>query len=120
MAETPHPSADDLEGGPASLSGFAATRAGRRGTRLRFQLRFLLAVLRARPMFALGYVIVLTVIILGIFAPLIAPYPPETANPEDYLQLPSWKHLLGTDATGMDIFTRCTPSAPMRQNWGID
>jgi peptide/nickel transport system permease protein len=70
------------------------------------RLRYLLDVLRARPLFAVGYIIVLIVILLGIFAPLIAPYPPETANPEDFLQTPSWRHLLGTDATGMDIFTR--------------
>ena len=69
-------------------------------------LRFLLAVLRARPLFALGYVIVLLVIVLAIFAPLIAPYEPEVANPVDFLQGPSWRHLFGTDATGMDIFSR--------------
>ncbi|MDD9993843.1 MAG: D,D-dipeptide ABC transporter permease, partial [Rhodospirillales bacterium] len=69
-------------------------------------LRFLLAVLRARPLFALGYFIVLLVFILAIFAPLIAPYEPEVANPVDFLQGPSWRHLFGTDATGMDIFSR--------------
>ena len=69
-------------------------------------LRFLLAVLRARPLFALRYVIVLLVIVLAIFAPLIAPYEPEVANPVDFLQGPSWRHLFGTDATGMDIFSR--------------
>lgn len=97
--------------GPKTIvSGLAEDATPGRGgtlwTRFQFRLRFLLAVLRARPMFALGYFIVITVIVLGIFAPLIAPYPPETANPEDFLQLPSWKHLLGTDATGMDIFSR--------------
>lgn len=70
------------------------------------RLRFLLEVLRARPLFAVGYGIVITVVLLAIFAPLIAPYPPETANPADFLQPPSWRHLLGTDATGMDIFSR--------------
>lgn len=97
--------------GPKTIvSGLAEDATPGRGgtlwTRFQFRLRFLLAVLRARPMFALGYFIVITVIVLGIFAPLIAPYPPETANPEDFLQLPSWRHLLGTDATGMDIFSR--------------
>ena len=70
------------------------------------RLRYLLDVLRARPLFAVGYVIVATVILMAVFAPLIAPYPPETANPDDFLQSPSWRHLLGTDATGMDIFSR--------------
>lgn len=70
------------------------------------RLRFLLDVLRARPLFAVGYGIVIAVVLLAIFAPLIAPYPPETANPADFLQPPSWRHLLGTDSTGMDIFSR--------------
>src|SRR5215470_18425437 len=83
-----------------------ARPGGRAGGSLAFRLRFLFAVLRARPMFALGYGIVLLVILLGVFAPLIAPYPPEIANPEDFLQPPSWSHLLGTDNTGMDILSR--------------
>jgi len=70
------------------------------------RLRYLLDMLRSRPLFAVGYGIVVAVVLLAVFAPLIAPYPPETANPADFLQPPSWRHLLGTDATGMDIFTR--------------
>jgi peptide/nickel transport system permease protein len=106
MADTPSPSVDKPDSGPLLAGDMAGARARGRASRVLFQLRFLLAVLGARPMFALGYVIVGAVVILGIFAPLIAPYPPETANPEDFLQPPSLKHWLGTDATGMDIFTR--------------
>ena len=75
-------------------------------TSWRARLRFLLAVLASRPLFAVGYIIVFAVILLAIFAPWIAPYPPEKANPTDYLQGPSWRHLLGTDQTGMDVFSR--------------
>lgn len=57
-------------------------------------------------MFALGYIIVIAVMLMAIFAPWIAPYPPEQANPEVYLQPPSWRHWLGTDATGMDVLSR--------------
>jgi len=70
------------------------------------KIRFFLAVLRARPMFAIGYGIVIAVCLVAIMAPYIAPYSPETANSADYLQPPSMRHLLGTDATGMDIFSR--------------
>ncbi len=70
------------------------------------RLRYLIDVLRSRPLFAVGYIIVIAVVLMAVFAPLIAPYPPETANPDDFLQSPSWRHLLGTDATGMDIFSR--------------
>ncbi len=67
---------------------------------------FFLAVLRARPPFALGYGIVLTVVLLAVLAPLIAPFDPRQANPAAYLQPPGWPHLMGTDATGLDIFSR--------------
>ena len=87
--------------------GSAPEGAGRKtGGSFAFGMRFLLAFLRTRPMFALGYVIVIAVVLMAIFAPWIAPYPPETANPEDYLQPPSWNHWLGTDATGMDVLSR--------------
>lgn len=67
---------------------------------------FFLAVLRTRPQFALGYGIVLLITLLAIFAPLIAPFDPEQANPSAFLQPPGWPYIMGTDATGLDIFSR--------------
>lgn len=60
----------------------------------------------ARPRFALGYIIVFVVILLAVLAPWIAPYSPITADPSSFLEPPSWKHWFGTDAVGMDIFSR--------------
>ncbi len=65
-----------------------------------------LRIALARPRFALGYIIVFLVTILAILAPLIAPYSPIEADPARFLEPPSWDHLLGTDAVGMDIFSR--------------
>ncbi|HTJ57386.1 MAG TPA: ABC transporter permease [Devosiaceae bacterium] len=59
-----------------------------------------------RPRFAAGYLIVLTVTILAILAPLIAPYSPTEADSANFLQPPSAAHLFGTDNVGMDIFSR--------------
>lgn len=70
------------------------------------KLSFFLAVLRARPQFALGYAIVLIILLLAIFAPLIAPFEPEQANPVAFLQPPGWPYIMGTDATGLDVFSR--------------
>jgi peptide/nickel transport system permease protein len=70
------------------------------------KLSFFLAVLRARPQFALGYGIVGLIILLAVFAPLIAPFDPEQANPAAFLTPPSWPYIMGTDATGLDIFSR--------------
>ena len=76
-----------------------------RGRRSR-ALRFLLVFLKANPFFAVGYGIVIVVVLLAILAPVLAPYPPTTANPDDYLQPPSMRHWLGTDSTGMDVLSR--------------
>lgn len=70
------------------------------------RLAFFLAVLRTHPSYALGYVIVLLVVLAAVLAPWIAPFPPEQADPVAFLQPPGWPHLMGTDATGMDIFSR--------------
>jgi peptide/nickel transport system permease protein len=70
------------------------------------RLAFFLALIRARPQFALGYGIVALVALLALFAPLIAPFEPEQANPSAYLRPPGWPHLMGTDATGLDVFSR--------------
>jgi peptide/nickel transport system permease protein len=45
-------------------------------------------------------------ILLTIFAPWIAPYDPEEANPLEVLQPPSRSHLMGTDDSGLDVFSR--------------
>ncbi len=77
-----------------------------RGGAWRGRLRFFLAVLRRRPSFALGYILVGIIILLAIFAPVVAPFDPIKADPSVYLQPPGWPYLMGTDATGMDIFSR--------------
>jgi peptide/nickel transport system permease protein len=60
----------------------------------------------ARPRFVVGYVIVFAMIALGTFAPLIAPYSPIEADSTRFLEPPGWDHPFGTDAVGMDIFSR--------------
>lgn len=69
-------------------------------------LRSILQIARVRPRFVVGYVIVGATILAGLFAPLLAPYSPVTADPSHFLQPPNWQHLFGTDAVGMDVFSR--------------
>ncbi|MCY4452944.1 MAG: ABC transporter permease [Immundisolibacterales bacterium] len=45
-------------------------------------------------------------ILLAVFGPLIAPYPPMDANPGQQLLAPSGTHWFGTDDVGMDVFSR--------------
>jgi peptide/nickel transport system permease protein len=69
-------------------------------------LRLVGRVARIRPRFVIGYVIVLVAILAGLLAPLVAPYSPIEADPSQFLEPPSWRHPFGTDAVGMDIFSR--------------
>jgi hypothetical protein len=54
----------------------------------------------------LGLAIVLTLIVVAIFAPVLAPYDPNAQILADRLQYFSWKHPFGTDDLGRDIFSR--------------
>ncbi len=60
----------------------------------------------ANPGAKVGGIMFLIVIILLIFAPLIAPYNPTAMDLKNTFALPSLSHLCGTDKTGRDIFSR--------------
>lgn len=54
----------------------------------------------------LGLSIVLGLILIAIFAPLIAPYNPEAISGTNKVQSPTLQHPFGTDNFGRDIFSR--------------
>lgn len=58
-----------------------------------------------RYMVIAGLGIIITVTLMAIFAPIIAPYDPIKSG-KDVLQPPSSKHIMGTDNLGRDIFSR--------------
>ena len=70
------------------------------------QTRLLLRKLWRNRSFRIGFPIVLAFTILGLIAPLIAPYNPVKGNLSEALQPPSSKHWFGTDQLGRDIFSR--------------
>lgn len=49
---------------------------------------------------------ILIVVLLGVFAPLLAPYGPAEQIPNANLLPPSSAHWLGTDEVNRDIFSR--------------
>ncbi len=63
---------------------------------------------RANRLAMLGLGIVVALILMAIFADLIAPYDPLRGGDlrTDRLLPPSWEHLLGTDEQARDIFSR--------------
>ena len=63
-------------------------------------------VFTSRGLVVFGSIVVLAVIIVAIFAPLIAPYDPYYQNLSIALQNPTSQHLLGTDGIGRDTLSR--------------
>jgi peptide/nickel transport system permease protein len=53
-----------------------------------------------------GVLVMLLMFAMAIFAPLIAPYPPDQQSLFDRLQGPSWDHPMGTDQLGRDVLSR--------------
>jgi peptide/nickel transport system permease protein len=58
------------------------------------------------PLGLLGLVLVTAVAVLALGADWLTGYSPTALNVRERLQDPSWRHLLGTDHLGRDIFTR--------------
>ena len=67
---------------------------------------FFVRLWRERPVGALGGIIVLILILVSIFADVLAPYRPREVNLPDILQGPSAAHLLGADHLGRDVLSR--------------
>ncbi|MGI9253260.1 MAG: ABC transporter permease, partial [Thermomicrobiales bacterium] len=63
------------------------------------------ASLRSNPTAMVGAVIVVTLLLVAIFAPLIAPYDPYKLDMSAISQPPSRAHLFGTDQFGRDVFS---------------
>jgi len=59
-----------------------------------------------KPLGALGLLVVLSLVIVAVFAPQIAPFSPTQANFMAMLQPPDETYLLGTDELGRDILSR--------------
>ena len=83
----------------SSASEIPAARLDRRR---RSALRRLLA----EPLGVIGLVLVLAVLLVAVFAPLVALHNPIALAPIDRFLPPSEEHLLGTDHLGHDLFAR--------------
>lgn len=69
-------------------------------------VRTVIGFARAKPLGAIGAVILLIMVVLAVFAPQIEPYDPLETNQRAALEAPSGSHLLGTDQYGRDILSR--------------
>ncbi|MGV1754922.1 ABC transporter permease [Agrobacterium sp. CG674] len=62
--------------------------------------------LSREPVGLCGFLVLFVLILVAIFAPLIAPYDPAVQNLQAAFQPPNFSHLVGTDEFGRDIFSR--------------
>jgi peptide/nickel transport system permease protein len=63
-------------------------------------------VFLSRGVVVFGMVVIIAMILVAIFAPIIAPYDPYKTSLSNALQGPSASHLLGTDSLGRDTMSR--------------
>ena len=82
---------------PAALSEIAPAQS---------EFRRVMRVFFGRKLAVVGLVLIAFVIITAIFAPWIAPYPPNDIDMAQTLAQPSAEHWLGTDNLGRDVLSR--------------
>jgi peptide/nickel transport system permease protein len=70
------------------------------------ELKRMISVFAGRPLPVIGFVIILLLVLMAIFAPLLAPYQPNKMDIINKLQPPSSEHWLGTDSLGRDTLSR--------------
>ena len=101
----------DIEA-PVAPQARAAVSVSGRPYELMSAVRGLGRELWSDPVSFVGFVILLSLVLTAIFAPLIAPYDPATQSLRARLLPPFWlprgsmAHLLGTDYLGRDVLSR--------------
>jgi peptide/nickel transport system permease protein len=66
----------------------------------------LLAFARRKPIGAISAVFLAVILVLALFAPVVATHDPVATATQEKLQAPSSAHYLGTDELGRDVFSR--------------
>lgn len=82
-------------------------------------LDLVIRLVKEKPLGAIGGVIVLAMLIIGLSAPLIAPYPPNEVHADDRLTSPSSQYVFGTDNFGRDLLTRVIYGARISMTVGL-
>lgn len=70
-----------------------------------------LRVARDNPLGTLGFIIVLSFILMGTFGPFLAPYDPRDVDATVQLDGPSLAHPFGTNGLGQDVLSRVLAGA---------
>lgn len=74
---------------------------------------------RRNPLTLFGLILLLTIVLMSLFAPLITSYDPTKISITERFSPPSAKHWFGTDEVGRDIFTRILYGARLSLGVGV-
>ena len=80
---------------------------------------FLVRLLKEKPLSIIAGVVILLLILVAIFADVLAPYPHDEVNIVDRMQAPSNRYLLGTDQLGRDLLSRLVFGARISLTVGL-
>jgi peptide/nickel transport system permease protein len=75
--------------------------------------------LMSRPPTAIGFIIAVSMVLIAILAPIIAPYRPEASDFAAILSAPTATHPFGTDELGRDILSRVIWGARASMQAGV-
>lgn len=87
--------------------------------RPRSRLSRTLRLMRKKPLGTISGVVIALLIVMAVFAPLIAPYDPTLTSPRTKLQGSSAAHLFGTDNLGRDVFSQIVYGARTSLTAGV-
>lgn len=82
-------------------------------------LHLTLVRLKRNRLAVVGLIVLILLVLMAIFAPLLAPYHYAQQNLAESFESPSWKHLLGTDDFGRDILSRIIYGAQISLQVGL-
>ena len=80
---------------------------------------FFVRLVREKPLGTASGIIILLLILVAIFADVLAPYPHDEVNILDRLQGASARYLLGTDQIGRDLMSRLIVGARLSLGVGL-
>jgi len=70
-----------------------------------YWIQVVIRIIKEKPLGTFGLIVVVLLILAGVFADFLAPYPMNKINLADTLSPPSLTHWLGTDNLGRDVFS---------------
>ncbi|MCL1834747.1 MAG: ABC transporter permease [Oscillospiraceae bacterium] len=88
------------------MSSATSTAENKQAVKKQSQLKEIWRRLKKNKIAVIAMFVIIFLVLIAIFAPLIAPYSYETQDVMRPLEGPSRDHILGTDRLGRDVFSR--------------